>query len=463
MMNRRLRRPIWLGTLVAVWCLALQTHVGRAADAELSSFAELEKIEAAFTALGEKLAPSVVSIRAHRRLSTINPKRTYSNKRDLLVTAAGSGVIIRSDGKILTNNHVVQGAELIEVVLHDQRAFEAVALHSDLRSDLAILTIDAHDLEPARLGDLSRVKQGQWAIAMGNPYGHSRDGHAAMTYGVVSALGRSLPELGSRVQYYGNLIQTDADINPGNSGGPLFNIYGEMIGINTAISTRSGSSDGVGFAIPISHRTRAIFETLLEKKAVEYGFLGVELKRVQRRGRSGRRTGAIVKKIEPDTPAERASLRADDRIVRFNGTRIRDNNDLIRIVGATAIGQSALIEYVRDGQTRTCEVDLEKFPESTPAQVRLLLAFRGMEIGAIDPARRRRFDLDRSANGFVVFDVDSDSPAARAGVEPGAIVTRIGPAAITQFDELRQAIRQAKGAVTIIADGKPITVEPSDD
>ena len=463
MIKRIVRRPIWLGTLVAVSCLTLQTPVGRAADAELSSFAQLEKIEAAFTELGEKLAPSVVSIRSHRRLSTINPNRAYGNNRDLLVTAAGSGVIIRSDGKILTNNHVVAGAELIEVVLHDQRAFEAVALHSDLRSDLAILTIDARDLKPARLGDLSRVKRGQWAIAMGNPYGHSDDGHAAMTYGIVSALGRSLPELGTRVQYYGNLIQTDADINPGNSGGPLFNIYGEMIGINTAISTRSGSSDGVGFAIPISNRTRAIFETLLEKKAVEYGFLGVSLNQRQGRRRSGRRTGAIVAGIEPNTPAERASLRKDDRIVKFNGTRIRSRHDLIRIVGATAIGQSALIEYVRDGQTRTCEVDLERFPESKPAPVRLLLDFRGMRIGVIDPARRRRFDLDRSANGFVVFDVDSDSPAARAGVEPGAIVTRIGSTAISQFDELRHVIRQAKGAVTLIADDKPFTVEPSDD
>lgn len=440
-------------------------------DESSNPYARLEELQTMFSHLSETLAPSVVSIRSFRRLPAIHeghpPEKTadavFHRTRDRLVPAAGSGVVIREDGKILTNEHVVQGAERIEVVLHDARAFEAVALDSDVRSDLAVVTIESNGLKPIRLGDLGRVRRGHWAIAMGNPYGFSRDGHAAMTYGIISALGRALPELDpSRDRYYGNLIQTDAEINPGNSGGPLFNMHGELIGINTAVSTRSGSSDGVGFAIPISARTRAIIDLLADGQPIDYGYLGVRVEDVTADD-TRRETGALVTRVEPRTPAARAGLQAGDLITRFHGARVRSRDDLVRLVGATVAGHSIEVQWIRAGAERRCELRLDARNASSRPPIRLTLAWRGMHIGVIDAARRKRFDLDETAAGLVIIDVDRRTPAARVGLEPGCILERIGSDAVAGLDDLRHRMRLATGPVMITAGGRQITLPPQDD
>ncbi|MHC4092525.1 MAG: S1C family serine protease, partial [Planctomycetota bacterium] len=197
----------------------------------------------------------------------------------------GSGAVIRRDGYILTSTHVIEGADEIVVTMHDGREFEAELVQADQRSDLAVIKIEAQNLRPVRLGDLSRVRQGQWCFVVGNPFGLSNtSGKPALTYGIVSALGRDLnDELNAEDlaeaerRYYGNLIQTSAAINPGNSGGPLFNINGEMTGVVIAIASRSGVNEGTGFAIPVTRRTREIIDLLRRGEQVQYGYLGVEV------------------------------------------------------------------------------------------------------------------------------------------------------------------------------------------
>jgi len=436
----------------------------------LDAVPDLERIESAFVTLGEQYGRSVVSVRSLRRLSTIhggNPHddvddTVFYKTEDRLVPAAGSGVLIRAGGVIITNEHVVQGAERIEVVLHDGRQFVATSVRTDPRSDLAVVTIEADKLTVAKLGDLARVRRGQWAIAMGNPYGFSRDGQAAMSYGIVSAIGRALPELDrSEKRYYGNLIQTDADINPGNSGGPLFNLYGEVIGINTAISTRSGSSDGVGFAVPISRRTRAVIDKLIVGEKVEYGFLGVRVDTLK--GHDGRaKTGAYVTDVLAATPAAGAKLRKGDCIVALDGVPIDSGDHLVRLVGATPIGRPVTVKYIRLGRTRLSEIALRKRAIVPPPQeVRLVYRWRGMEVGCVDEARRKRFDLPDGAYGLVITQIEPNSPAEKAGLRRGQIIERIGPNTVSGLDELRETARSVSGAVVVQAGGTQATLVSS--
>jgi serine protease Do len=444
---------------------------GRLNADEPDLFAQLEQIQNAFEALGDRFGPSVVAVRSERRLSTVHGGNPFEDVKDEdfyksknhLVKAAGSGVIIRANGVILTNEHVIQGAESVTIVLHDGREFDAVDMHTDSRSDLAVITIDATGLSPAKLGDLSRVRRGHWAVAMGNPYGFSKDGHAAMSYGIVSAIGRELRELDeTQRRYYGNLIQTDAKINPGNSGGPLFNIQGEVIGINTAITTRSGSSDGVGFAVPISSRTRAIIDKLAAGKSIEYGFLGIRIRDRERLGNGGKAWGAVVDGLEPESPAVAAKLRSGDVIVEFDGTPIENADHLVRVVGGTAIGQPIPITYSRGSATLTGEVNLARREIGPREPSRLLVAWRGMKIGHLDEARRRQFDIDKDVTGLIITHVEENSIAAQAGLEPGQILEEIDMQRIATLDDLRQALGRAEGKANVRAGGREASLASTD-
>lgn len=314
-----------------------------------SDIADLEAIEKAFVALARQVTPSVVAI------STKNNRGAWSRDRGERKTPmVGSGVIIDADGLILTNDHVVRSGDRVYATLSNGRRYRAKIVAHDERSDLAVISIKARNLVPADFGDLAEVRVGQFALAMGNPFGSAKDGDPSLSYGIVSALGKSLRELeeGDR-RYYGNLIQTTADINPGNSGGPLFNIRGEVIGINTAIETRSGVSEGLGYAIPISHRTRRIIDTLASGEQVQYGFLGVNIEtdeRARRRVVGDNPWGVVVTKVWENSPAALAGLRKKDLILRFDSEPIKNQDHLIRMVGATPVGETVRLLIFRDDQ-----------------------------------------------------------------------------------------------------------------
>jgi Do/DeqQ family serine protease len=276
----------------------------------------------------------------------------------------GSGVIIDRDGYILTNEHVVGKADEIEVMLSDGRKFKGAVIGKDERSDVAVIKIDAKDLPAATLGDSEEVRTGQWAIAIGNPFGIFEDNPVpTMTVGVVSALHRKLPgtQIGGR--YYGDLIQTDAAINPGNSGGPLLNLKGEVIGINAAIISPSGAYAGIGFAIPIN-RAREIIEDLKKGKEIEYGWLGVAIQPISKdiAGEFGLRdtSGALIVSVMRGSPAASAGIQPGDVIRDCGGQPVKDPDALMELIGRTPAGKSLILKILRDGKEITVDVTVGK-------------------------------------------------------------------------------------------------------
>jgi serine protease Do len=431
----------------------------------------LKSIEQAFIRVARKASPSVVSISTRRKVDPSRydwmdkipddewfklfrrPKEDFP-KPELEPLSAGSGVIIGADGYILTNNHVIEEAESIEVRLSDRRPFPAALVKADPRSDLAVIRISATGLPVAPFDTGGRVEVGQWVVALGNPFGFGQDGRATVTHGVVSALGRSLPLLGfGEDRYYGHLIQTDAAINPGNSGGPLLNLDGEVIGINTAIYSTSRGSQGIGFAIPTDARVMAIINTLRRGEEVAYGYLGVGVTEVReadakRLGVPPRR-GALVQRVEPDTPASKAGFLKDDVIVAFNDVPVEDEDQLIREVGATPVGATATITVVRNGKPVRLSVTIARralgLAATRPAlptaptrpAVPSRAAWRGLTVQPLTKELADRLGL-AVPDGVLVSTVERDSPADKAGLRPGWVIDQIEKESIATVADFRR-------------------------
>ncbi len=327
---------------------------------------EAVSLQMAFIDVAQKAGPAVVGVYNIQRARVegyIRHRGGYFDLDDFLRKffdipierrSLGSGVIIDKDGYILTNEHVVGRADAIEVMLSDGRKFEGKVVGTDRRSDLAVIKIDATDLPVANLGNSDSVKTGQWAIAIGNPFGIFEDNpKPAMTVGVVSALHRKLRGAGFGGRYYGDLIQTDAAINPGNSGGPLLNLEGEVIGINAAIISPSGAYAGIGFAIPIN-RAKEIVEDLKEGRKIEYGWLGVAIQPLDEKMAEELKLpdafGAHVISVVSGSPAEAAGIEGGDVIREFGGRVIKSPDDLMEKVGRTVAGRKVKVKLIRDGK-----------------------------------------------------------------------------------------------------------------
>ncbi|MFP4080072.1 MAG: DegQ family serine endoprotease [Ectothiorhodospira sp.] len=360
------------------------------------------------------------------------PRREFDSE------SLGSGFIVSADGYVLTNHHVIKDAEAIEVRLSDRRTFEAEVVGSDPNTDLALLRIDAGDLPVLELGDSRDVKVGEWVLAIGSPFGFDH----SVTAGIVSAKGRSLPS-----ESYVPFIQTDVAINPGNSGGPLFNLDGDVIGINSQIYSRTGGFMGLSFAIP-AEVARDVVEQLRDQGHVTRGWLGVLIQEVTRELADSlgmdRPTGALVARVLPDSPAEAAGLKAGDVIVAFNGREIPRSGALPPVVGAAPVGESSRVEILRDGEPMTLEVTIEALPEEEvsrgrkpeePSEERRGLAgeLLGMEVSPVPDEARERLDLPEG--GVLVSDL-KPGPAARAGIVPGDVLVMINSQALEDPDEL---------------------------
>ena len=348
----------------------------------------------------------------------------------------GSGFIISPDGYILTNTHVVKGADEVIVRLSDRREFQAKVVGSDDRSDVALLKIDAEGLPVARIGHSAGVRVGSWVLAIGSPFGFDH----SVTAGIVSAIGRSLPN-----ENYTPFIQTDVAINPGNSGGPLYNLDGEVIGINSQIYSRTGGYMGVSFAIPIDLAMNVV-EQIKETGHVSRGWLGVLIQDVTRELAESfsmdKPVGALVSRVLPDSPAEKAGLKVGDIIVAYNGHEIGRSSDLPPLVGSSRVGSRGRLEIIRDGKSRSIEVVLSELPADDNAILaaaepgKRSIARLGLKVSTLDSDQKERL----SVSGGVYVDEVDEGPAAKAGIVAGDVLLKINNDDITGVTQLADLV-----------------------
>ncbi len=430
----------------------------------------LEELQNGLAEVAERVRPSVVAIRAERKLDEedfdrdqVPDDENHRRFRDRLYPAVGTGVILTTEGHILTNEHVVHNAlpQDIECILWNGQSYSVQGLTSDPRSDLAVLRIEAPDLRPAQLGDAATVRQGHFAIVMGNPFGSASEnyGRTAMSFGIISAMGQDLTQKLdlSQQRYYGNLLQTDARINPGNSGGPLLNLRGEVVGITTAISTRSGRSEGVGYAISVDARVREIIDRLKRGEEVPYGFIGVQLDRPsesQRRSAGAPLSGgALVRDVTSGAPAA-GKLQSGDIVVEFDSVLVEDVDQLIRLVGAATVGKDVQVKYYRNHQLLTST--LAPAPRKNllrGVHIEAPLNWRGMRLADLSDDLRETYKLPDDTSGVVVVHVESGGAASKAGLKPGQVIRQVGDDEVREVRALRRLTPQLTGPVRIKAAG----------
>lgn len=350
----------------------------------------------------------------------------------------GSGFIIDPDGSILTNNHVVENAQKIVVKLADDREFEARVVGRDAKTDLAVIRIDAkNSLPTATLGDSDRLEVGEWVLAIGNPFGLDH----SVTSGIVSAKGRVIG-----AGPYDNFIQTDASINPGNSGGPLINLRGEVVGINTAIFSRSGGNIGIGFAIPIN-LVKELLPQLRGKGKVVRGFLGVHIQRVSPEIAESlgldKARGALVASVTEGGPAEKAGVKVGDVIVEFDGTKIRESNELPLIVARTPVGKKVRMKVLRDKKEVILSAAVGELREEEVMASAEKEGNFGLTVQKVTPQIAESLGLER-AEGVVITAVEPGSVADEAGLRRADVVLEIDRKPIRNLADYRKAIKAVK-------------------
>lgn len=364
----------------------------------------------------------------------------------------GSGVIVDGRGYIITNYHVVDKADEISVVLADKRKFKAKIVGTDPKTDIAIIKINARHLPVVRWGNSDALEIGESVLAIGSPYGLSQ----TVTRGIVSAKGRA--NVG--ILDYENFIQTDAAINPGNSGGALVNMRGELVGINTAIFSRSGGSTGIGFAVP-ANMARQVMGALINQGKVTRGWLGVSIQDLDpalaRNLGLDSTDGVLVSDIIPDTPAARAGVRSGDVIIRFDGKSIGDAHVLRNVVAATPVGKRVFIEVVRKGARKRLSVYISEQPKQlmrasrghTPGKIPAGTAFVGVEVTNMTARIAGQLGVN-SAEGVVVTDVEVGTPAERAGLRSGDVILSIKDRPTNSVNTYRRMASQLKPGQSIM-------------
>lgn len=351
----------------------------------------------------------------------------------------GSGVIVNSDGYILTNNHVIAGASDIEVFTQDRKKFKARIIGADKRTDIAVLKIDATGLPTLSLGDSSDLKVGDVVFAIGDPFGIGE----TATMGIVSATRRAL---GGAIEHYEDFIQTDAAINPGNSGGALIDLHGNLIGINTAILSGGGGNEGVGFAIPVN-LAHNVMDQIVQHGKVIRGYMGVAIQSVspdmaQAFGLN-QGGGALIGDVTPGGPAAKAGLQRGDIVLQLDGTQVTGSDDLSLRISQLAPGSVAHLQIYRNGKNQDLNVTLGEFPENAesgaPAESRSS-ALSGLQVQNLTPELRQQLNLPAGTQGVVVTNVDPSSAAAAANIQQGDVIQEVDHMPVHTVQEYEQAI-----------------------
>jgi serine protease Do len=492
---KRLRKTLSVLVLAAVGGAGVMFGSGLVKDAQFAiaqeqvqtsrnQLAKAEDLASVFRNVGKAVEPSVVNIQVHKTLKGIHrslpfdddtlkrffPDRNgdgepdmpegFGDRGDMEQIGTGSGVIMEvngSDAFVLTNNHVAGGADEMTVTLSDGRTIkDAKTVGADPKSDLAVVKIHADRLIPAKWGDSSKLQKGDWVMAFGSPFGYI----GSMTHGIVSALNRDVGILRSSMGYE-NFIQVDAPINPGNSGGPLVDVQGNVIGINTAIASRSGGFQGIGFAIP-SNQAKYVYEQLKTGGKVVRGWLGVAIAsvsdpRVLKTAESfgyDKTDGVLVQEVMDNTPAT-GKLQEGDIVTAMNGNPVKDVQELRNKIANVHPGTEITLTVFREKKSQDVKLKVGEQPENmsmasarsgnnangddaAPAKGTL-----GLALSDLSDETRERFGVDSKVKGALVREVDPKGPAAKEGIRPGDVITKVGGQAVNSAKEARDAISKA--------------------
>jgi serine protease Do len=453
-----------LAASLFTWQLADRTQAPQYVSAQDQQYVSLT-----FAPLVRKTLPAVVTVE-----TTIRPTQTRTRQRlpqglppgfeDFFGfgpgpqeprrgSGTGSGVIVTRDGYILTNNHVVEGATEVKVTLSDRRELTAKIIGTDPRTDIAVLKIDAANLSALPLSE-GKVEVGDLALAIGNPFGIGQ----TVTMGIISATGRG----GLNPENYEDFIQTDAAINPGNSGGALINTNGQLIGINTAIISRTGGNQGVGFAIPVT-MARGVMDQLVKTGKVVRGFMGAGVQDITpdlaKAFGLKSATGAAITRVEPDSPAEKGGLKAGDVVTAVNGEPVADSAALRLRISRTAPGTPVKLTVEREGGQRELTVTLARLPErggpasgdeDSPLGEGTGSTLRGLSVDELTPDVVSELQLPRGTTGVVVTRVDRGSSAAEAGLRRGDVITQVGRQPVSSVREFEAAVGRSTGTVLLL-------------
>lgn len=464
------RKFIISGTILILIGIAIGLIIAANLDIQTKGFSEdyrisreaqeiLSKIGNAMAEVVQAVRPSVVNIYTtkkirrptipfpfndpfFRRFFDEEFGGLFDRQREFTQTSLGSGVIVDSSGYILTNYHVIKGADEIKVKLYDKRVFDGTVIGYDAKTDIAVIKIKADGLRPIKWGDSDKLKVGETVIAIGNPYGLN----LTVTSGIVSATGRA--NVG--ISDYEDFIQTDAAINPGNSGGPLVNVQGELVGINTAIFSTTGGYQGIGFAIP-SNMAKVVMENLIKHKKVIRGWLGVTVQdldpEMAKTLNMKEIKGAVVTDVHEGSPAEKAEFKRKDIIISFDGKEVDDSAHLRNLVVSTPPGKTVKIDIIRNGKTITKTVTIGELPSEQKVTASESV-FAGVTVEELTAKLRKQLNIPNRINGVLVSSVESGSPA-EGKLAKGDVIMEINNQRINNVRDFNKVTSEVKGRAIV--------------
>lgn len=428
---------------------------------------ELSGENTAFSAVVNVISPVVANISTSKTIASRGPEAPqffdepfggffdyFNAPKKWKEESLGSGVVVSSDGYIITNNHVVEKADEIKVTLYGQQNYKGRIIGTDPKTDIAVIKISATNLPAIKWGDSDKLQVGEFVLAFGNPYslGHT------VTMGIVSALGRA--DVG--VAEYEDFIQTDAAINPGNSGGPLVNIKGELVGINTAIFSRTGGYQGIGFAVP-SNMVKSVMTQLISEGKVTRGWLGVTIQNLNpelsREFGLNKISGALVTDVFTGSPAQKADLRRGDVIIEINGKEIRNVESLRNIVAQSKVGTDIKLKILRDGRTLNVSISVTEFPQelahAAPVEPEVAPQtkgdmFAGLSVMNITNDIAKQLGLSNNEKGVVIVKVDNYSVAGEAGLKKGDVIQEINKKRVKDLSDFNKVLSGIREGDTVL-------------